>query len=170
MEDQPDSNPSQDSNDPERLRPGRGVGGDQYVVYGDVRAGGVVGSGSVTGQNFGETITIHQDSGGDGGDPAVEFTNLLSELRELISRAKEAGELTPDVAEQIIDNLGAAEKIAKQADDRPKGAVAKRLETVADMIDAAVDTFAGQSGQMARMLLSALPVVALLVKLAVRYF
>ena len=158
MENKPDPNPE---------APKREMGGDHIVITGNVGPGAVIGSGSVQADYFaGRDLIVN----GVKAESPDRFNDLLSDLRTIVTQAKEAGELGEQVAQQILDNIDEATEIVETNPEKPpKGPLVKRLESVADMLDAAVDVI-NVDGGVAKILLKAMPIAALLVKIAIRFF
>ncbi len=158
MENKPDPNPD---------APKREMGGDHIVITGNIGPGAVIGSGSVQADYIaGNDLIIN----GTVAETPERFSDLLTDLRSIVAQAKEAGELGEQVAQQIIDNIDEAAEIVKTNPEKPpKSALVKRLESVADMLDAAVDVI-NVDGGVAKILLKAAPIAALLVKIALRFF
>lgn len=114
----------------------------------------------------GRDLTIN----GSGAGNHNQFANLLADLSKLIEEARTAGELDEKATKDVLDSITAAADLAKKDDKPPKGKLIAKLQYVADVLDAAVDTFATEVGGVAKTLLRALPIVALLIKLASRIF
>lgn len=142
------------------------AGGDHNVVHGSVGPGSVVGRGSVHAQNIAQGDIIIE---GDHTDTHAQFAGLLDELEDLIKEAQKAGELDDKRAKEAIDNLETASEMIREEKEPPKSKIMEKLQYVTDVIDAAVDTFSDSQGP-AKILLKALPVAALLIKLAARIF
>lgn len=142
------------------------VGGDHIVIHGNVGPGANVGKGSVRADQIaGHDLIVN----GVLANGQNQFGDLLTELRNLLVEAKEAGELDDQMAQEAISNVEAAVELVTGEKTPAKPTLIKKLETVVDLIDAAVDTF-GAEGGVAKILLRALPIAALLVKLALRFF
>lgn len=145
------------------------VGGDHIIIQGNVGPGASVGSGSVTADYIAQgDITINNGGGAKANSPE-QFVELLADLRALLEQAKEKGELDPLLAGQAIKNLDTAVEMVSKEQKPPKPELLKRLEAVAQMIDAAVDMLT-QDGSVGSILLKALPVAVMLVKLATHLF
>ncbi len=144
------------------------VGGDHIVIQGNVGPGANVGSGSLTADTIaGGDITIT-----NGGAPAnghQQFAEMLADLRAMLEQAKEKGELDPLLAGQAIKNLDSAQELVTKDKKPPKSEIMKRLEAVAQMIDAAVDMLT-QDGSVGSILIKALPVAVALIKIASHLF
>lgn len=135
-----------------------------------ISVGGNVGPGAVLGPNShvqadniaGRDITIQ------GPEPATQkvedFSTLLGDLRGLIEQAREKGELTEGDADKALDSIEVASTLAVQ-EKPPKKALLGKLEDISDLLDGAADTIESAGGA-ARTILKAIPIVALLLKLA----
>jgi hypothetical protein len=168
MDNKPNSNLDGQKKETPSSPPGSTIGGDHIIIQGSVGAGANVGSGRVTADYISQgDMTIHP-AGAKANTPE-QFVEMLGDLRTLLEQAKEKGELDPLLAGQAIKNLDAvAEQVAKE----PKPAkpdLIKRLEAVAQVIDAAVDMLT-QDGSVGSILLKALPVAVMLVRLASHLF
>lgn len=140
------------------------VGGDQNVVNGQSVIAVVGGSGAIQA----DKIAIG-DIYGDAAAPSspAEFAELVSSLADLITEAKNAGELPDTMAAKAISSLVETTELIKKEEKPPKGQIMRRLQYVADVLEAAVDMFSGADG-VASILLRALPVVNLLIRVAGR--
>ena len=164
MDNKPDLNSSAPKKEAESGQ--HPVGGDRIEIHGNVGPGASVGRGAV----YADQIAGHDliVSGVLTGDQS-QFGDLLTELKALLLQAQEAGELDEPVADQAITELDAAVDLIKQESKLDRQNLIKKLKAVTDLIDAAVDTFSAEGG-VAKVLLRALPIAALLLKLAVRFF
>lgn len=143
------------------------AGGDHIVIYGDVGPGANVGRGSARSDyNAGRDLIIN----GVVAETPDQFADLLAELHGLIQEAQQAGELDEPTAQDVLSSLESATDMIRQETKPVKSKLIKKLQYVADVIDAAVDVFDTQAGGVAKFLLRALPFAALLVKLASRIF
>ncbi len=164
MDDKPDSNLSDPEDDAERRA--YTVGGDYNVVGGSV-TGGVVGRGSArVGYIAGNDINLGRSTPAE---QAREFSELMVKLKDLIVEAHKSGELSEPIARKALTNLSEAAQMVTKGPKPSKRQVVRRLEYVADVLDMAVDLFTANGG-IARVLLQASPVVALLIKIASRLF
>lgn len=176
MLDKPNPNPGEPKREippappePRTVLPGS-VGGDHIVIQGSVGSGANVGSGSVTADQIaGGDITIINNGGGKAANSPQQFVEMLGDLRTMLEQAKEEGELDPLLAGQAIKNLNSAEELITKDQKPPKPEILKRLEAVAQMIDAAVDMLT-QDGSVGSILLKALPVAVALIKVASHLF
>jgi hypothetical protein len=91
----------------------------------------------------------------------------MVELRRTIIEAHKSGEINERVARKMIDNLNDTAKLATEADPPPKNAILSKLQYIADVLDTAVDMLDNGPG---RVLVRALPIAALLIKIATRIF
>ena len=128
--------------------------------------------GNVIGTVGGGQFQAHNVAGGDiilGGQPIPqtrdEFDKLLTELKELLAQAVQAGEIENERdAEAAVEDLQDAEAEAEA--EEPRSSRLKRyLENVAETLEgsAQVATAAGKVGQA---VIKAAPIAAALVKLA----
>lgn len=139
------------------------IGGDHHVINGHSVIANI-GSGSIQA----DKIAIG-DIYGDAAAPSspAELAELVTSLTDLITEAKDAGELPDTVAAKAISSLVETTELIKKDEKPPKGQVMRRLQYVADVLEAAVDMFADGDG-VASILLRALPIVNLLIRVAGR--
>ena len=165
MANQPDPNRTEPEKEiPQRDHPS---GGDT-ITTGDVGVGASVGRGSVVADNIaGRDIIIHNGKSAE--DDKAEFSSGMLRLKELIVKAYRAGELNEKTAKKALANLTETDEMITKEQKPPKAKIVGRLQYIADVLDAAVD-FLGTQGGVAKVLLEALPVAALLVKIATRIF
>lgn len=164
MDDKPDSN--QQMTDEESDTGHASVGRDHIVITGDVGTGANIGSGTYTADNVaGGDITVN--NGPEATADRAEFTRQMLELRRTIVEAHKSGEINERVARKMIDNLNDTAKLASEADPPPKNAILSKLQYIADILDTAVDMLGNGPG---RVLVRALPIAALLIKIATRIF
>lgn len=166
MSDKPDTNPNEKKE--EIPHPdGFSVGRDYIVVQGSLDTGSVAGSGSVSAQNIARgNIT---NNVGKSAEDKAKFADLMVELRDLIVEAHRSGELPEPVARKAVENLKETAELIKKAEKPPKNQILSKLQYVADILEAAVDMLSASSGPMS-ILLKAMPIAALLIKLASRIF
>jgi hypothetical protein len=165
MQDQPNSN--QTSSQKDAAAPSAGSG-DHIVVTGNIGPGASIGRGSVRSTYIaGNDLTVNNGKVAEG---QTQFTDLLADLKELIMQAKEKGELDGMLAKQAVEQLETAAEMVKKDKKPDKPILIKKLEAVADMIQAAVEMFTAGEGGIATILIKALPIAAILVKLATRLF
>lgn len=144
-------------------------GGDTITIQGNVGHGAVIGRGSMSAHNIvGGDMTLN-NSGVMAGDQA-QFSDLLIELKELLVKAHQCGEMPEPQAKEAIQTLEKTVTEIKKEEKPPRPAIVTGLERVADMIEDAVDIFNSQGAGVAKTLIRALPIAALLVKLALRIF
>lgn len=137
------------------------------MIYGNVGPGASVGRGQVKAVNI---------SGGDmvvGSLPGIEgqiqFAELLAQLKELLLKARDVGEIDEGRAEAIVQGIDAAATQVKTEKPPIKDRLVETLQTVANLVDQAIDTISAAGGT-ALILLKALPVVSLLIRLVNRIF
>ncbi len=179
MNDKPDSNQSKPQEEisshrqgvpaaSDAAQPPPSVGGDHISIGGNVGPASNVGRGSVHIDQFaGHDLIIH--NGLPREEAEVQFTEEMTRLRSLIVKAFKAGELSERTARKALGHLEETAKLIAQEEKPPKIEIVRRLQYVADVLDAAVD-FLGASGGVAKVLLQAIPVAALLIRLAVQLF
>jgi hypothetical protein len=140
------------------------VRGDQINIGGNVFPGAVVGSGSsqigilINGVNIGSGQEVTRE----------HFVEMLKQLRSLVARAEQAGELEPRAARQTLKNLEEAVDMATR-DKPPKTRLLAKLTVIADLLDAAASTADLARGAF-QWLIKAVPIAAILVELAQRLF
>lgn len=143
------------------------VGRDHITAH-DVGAGASIGSGSVSAENIaGHDLTI--SNGAQRREEETRFAEEMGHLRGLIVKAYKAGELSEATARKALANLEETGKLIAQERKPPRIEIVRRLQYIADILDAAAD-FLSSSGGVAKVVLQALPVAALLIKLASRLF
>lgn len=143
------------------------VGGDHIVIQGDVGAGANVGRGSVQNDYLAQgDIVINNGILADGQN---QFVNMLGDLKTLLRQAQEKGELDAPLAKEAIDNLDGTTEIIEKEKKPPKPEIIKRLESVANLIGAALDMLT-QEGTVGSILLKALPIAVTLIKIATKIF
>ncbi|MBN1310857.1 MAG: hypothetical protein JXB30_05495 [Anaerolineae bacterium] len=165
MQDQPNSNPTTPQKD---TAASSSVGGDHIVITGNVGPGVNIGRGSATFQNIAGNDLITNN--GVIADGQTQFTELLDDLKEMILQAKEKGELDGVLAKQAVEQLETAGEMVKKEKKAAKPLLIKKLEAVAELIEAAVEVFTAGDGGVATVLVKALPIAYMLVKLAARIF
>ena len=166
MDNKPDTNLSQPKKE---IPPAPStVGGDHIVIQGNVGAGASVGSGRVISEYIAQGDMTIQHAGAKTATPE-QFVEMIGDLRVMLEQAKDKGELDPLLAGQAIKNLDAVAEEVSQKDQPHKPDMIKRLEAVAQVIDAAVDMLT-QDGSIGSILLKALPVAVMLVRLATHLF
>jgi hypothetical protein len=165
MDNKPNPNPFAPKKESGEQSPA-GANNNVINIGGDVGMLANVGSGSVyTDQVAGRDLIIN----GVLADSTTGFADLLVDLKDLILKAKEAGELGDTVAQQAVATLEEAAELITKEKKPPKQQLVKKLEFVADLLDAATDLI-GASGGVSKILMQAAPIAAFLVKLALRLF
>lgn len=166
MQNQPNSNPMKPPEEAEQ-KP-LAIAGDYNVVYGSVGPAVVVGRGTVRAEHIaGNDINSLNDKAPP--EQAKQFAELMVKLKDLIVEAHRSGELPEKVARKTLKSLAETAEIVSKEHKPPKTQIVRRLEYVADVLDMAVDLFSANGG-VAKVLLQAMPIVALLIKIASRIF
>lgn len=144
------------------------IGGDNIVVHGNIGPGTVVGSGSATfeGPVAGNDLVIQQ---GSATDEQTQFSDLLSELKELIVKARESGEIGATTAQQVIADLEQATDLVKKDKKPSKGRLVQKLSSVSSVLEAAAEVFIPDESK-AEFLLRAVSIASVLIRLAMRLF
>ncbi len=165
MQDQPNSNQTSLQKEAAASPPG---GGDHIVITGNIGPGSNIGRGSVQSTHIaGNDLVINNGVVAEG---QTQFSDLLADLKEMLLQAKDKGELDDTLAKQAVEQLEAAADMVKKEKKADKPVLIKKLEAVADMIQAAVEMFTAGDGGIATILVKALPIAFMLVKLATRIF
>ena len=164
MDNKPDSNQKlpEKGSAPNHASAGR----DHIVITGDVGTGANIGSGIYSADYIagGDMSVLN---GQNPNPEKVEFAQRMVELRQTIIEAHKSGEINERVARKVIDNLNETAKLATEETPPPKSAILRKLQYVADILDTAVDMLGDGPG---RVLVRALPIAALLIKIATRIF
>lgn len=135
-----------------------------------INIGGNVGPGAAIGSNAtvqakghiaGRDITANSETNGQ---TPEDFVKILGELRKLIEMAQQEGELEKAAAKIALEGIDAATEMAAQ-EPPPKRPIIRKLEDLSELLDGAADTFKAAGGA-ARVIGRAVPVAALLLKLA----
>jgi hypothetical protein len=168
MDEQPNPNrnlpQTEDSKDNKSVT----IGGDHNVVHGNVGPGAVVGRGTVHGTHFaGHDLIIQQGSSST--DEETQFSDLLVELKELIVKARESGEIGVTAAQQVISDIEQASDLVKKDKKPPKGRLVQKLSSVSSVLEAAVEVVVPDESK-AEFLLRAVSIAAVLIRLAMRLF
>lgn len=141
----------------------------------NITIGGNVGPGSALGQdasvraeNISGRDTHVVDHSVDNRQQAApktpeDLSKMLDELRGIIEKAHQAGELEADTASKVIENVQVAADMASQP-QLPKKSLLRRLQDVADLLDAAAKAIE-KAGGVATVVQEAIPMVALLLDL-----
>lgn len=144
---------------------------DMHIsIGGNVGPGAVIGRGTVQADNIaGRDIIAGHDltTSGDGdisGMTTDDFRSILAEVRKMIVRAQEEGELPEEVAQVALQDIDEATQLAEEKPPR-KTHIARKLDDVSEILDGATETIEAAGG-VARVVGKTLPFVALLVKLA----
>ncbi len=174
MDNKPDSNQSKPSKetshnpDVSSDPPPFGVGGDHITIGGNVGPASAIGRGTVRVDQFaGRDLIIH--NGLPREEAEAQFSEEIAKLRSLIVKAFKAGELSERTARKALSHLEETTKLITQDDRPPKIEIVRRLQRIADVLEAAAE-FMEEKGGVAKVLLQALPVAALLVRLAMQLF
>ena len=85
---------------------------------------------------------------------------MLGELRAMLEKAQQAGELEDEAATTAIENVQAAADMASQPSP-PKKSLLRRLQDVGQLLDAAAKAIESAGG-VATVVQEAIPMVALL--------
>jgi hypothetical protein len=166
MDNQP--NPNRNSTQKEDGRDNKSVtiGGDHNVVHGDVRSG-VVGRGTVNGTYFaGNDLIIQQDGSSD---EQTRFSDLLAELKELIVKARESGEIGVSAAQQVISEIEQASDLVTNEKKPPKNKLVQKLSSASSILEAAAEVLVPDESK-AEFLLRAVSIASVLIRLAIRIF
>lgn len=160
MTDQPNPNP----NDQKREIP---HAPGSIIVYGNVGPGASIGSGSVTADQIAGNDLIINGTNID--NQGQRFADLLEDLKDLLVKAKDSGELPMEKAQEVIKELEAAKEMIEGQKKPPKDTLIQRLQRVVEVIDDVIDNL-NESNHPAAVLLKALPFAALLIRLASQIF
>ena len=160
MEDKSKTNDTTPSTEP--ARPIRASGGDYIVVQGNVGPGANLGRGSVhidqlAGRDLivnGRTTTASID----------QFQVLLEALRDMVEAARASGELDDQAAQTVLGEINSVADLASSKPP-PKTRLIEKLQQVAESLEATHELLT-TGGKVARILIKAIPIAALLVKLA----
>jgi 2-oxoglutarate dehydrogenase complex dehydrogenase (E1) component-like enzyme len=138
---------------------------DIIIINGDVGTGASI-KGSVNANNIaGGNIIISGNTVGT----QEQFASLLKDLQALIDQAKAAGELDDAAAQSANTDLEEATTAIESEDKPPKRFLMEKLESVSNTLSAAAEALT-VSGKVAKILIKAIPFVALLIRLAERLF
>jgi hypothetical protein len=134
-----------------------------------ISVGGNVGPGAVIGPN--SSVRADKIAGRDiittnevTNKTPEDFYRILEELRRLIEVARQEGELDEAVAKVALEHVQSATDLAKQKPP-PKRPLLRKLQDLSDLLDGAADTIESAGGA-ARVIVKAVPIAALLLKLA----
>ena len=138
---------------------------DIIIINGNVGPGASI-KGSVNANNIaGGNIIISGNTVGT----QEQFASLLKDLQALIDQAKAAGELDDAAAQSANTDLEEAATAIESEDKPPKRFLMEKLESVSNTLSAAAEALT-VSGKVAKILIKAIPFVALLIRLAERLF
>ncbi len=138
---------------------------DIIIIDGNVGPGASI-KGSVNANNIaGGNIIISGNTVGT----QEQFASLLKDLQALIDQAKAAGELDDAAAQSANTDLEEAATAIESEDKPPKRFLMEKLESVSNTLSAAAEALT-VSGKVAKILIKAIPFVALLIRLAERLF
>ncbi len=138
---------------------------DIIIIDGNVGPGASI-KGSVNANNIaGGNIIISGNTVGT----QEQFASLLKDLQTLIDQAKAAGELDDAAAQSANTDLEEAATAIESEDKPPKRFLMEKLESVSNTLSAAAEALT-VSGKVAKILIKAIPFVALLIRLAERLF
>lgn len=169
MEEQPNSNMKPADGEPpksgEKPPVPPSVGGDSVVVYGDVGMGAGLGHANITIKQAAGRDIWNIGSGSDESEDFSRFAEKMKELRDLIISARNAGELNPTLADEALDNLEQVAELVAEAEAPPRRPLLSKLGYVGDILDTAADMVEDST-----VITRAIPVAALLVKIATRIF
>jgi|GEM_PF-900894 len=167
METKPNPNPKEPTKS--TVSPHISIGRDHIVVRGDIGTGSNIGSGSVRARQIAGGDQINVGNGQPSEDDKNTFAAKMAELRDLIIAAKDKGELDGKLAEEALSNLEEAAQLITAAEKPPKSLIIRKLEYIGDILDTASDLLSSGGG-VAAVLAKAVPIAALLVKIATRIF
>ncbi len=138
---------------------------DIIIIDGNVGPGASI-KGSVNANNIaGGNIIISGNTVGT----QEQFASLLKDLQALIDQAKAAGELDDAAAQSANTDLEEAAAAIESEDKPPKRFLMEKLESVSNTLSAAAEALT-VGGKVAKILIKAIPFVALLIRLAERLF
>jgi dihydroorotate dehydrogenase len=164
MTNQPDPNPDASKRE---IPPAPAAGGTSYVVYGSVGPGANIGSGSVTADQIaGNDIVIN---GMNIDNQGQKFADLLNDLKDMLLKAREAGEIPVEKAQEVIEQIESARELVEQEKKPSKETLIQKLQRVMEVIDDVLENVS-ESKSPAAILIKALPFAALLIKLAAQIF
>ena len=161
-----------DQPNPNISTPGKETASPNTVNYnisigGDVGVGSSIGFGSVSADQIaGNDIVIN---GMNIDNQGQKFADLLGDLKDLLLKAKETGELIEPAANEVIKQIDSAKDLIEKEKNPPKDTLIEKLHRVMETIDDALEGL-NRSHAPAVMLLKALPFVAMLIKLASQIF
>jgi hypothetical protein len=168
MDNQPNPNRNLPQKEDDRGNKSVTIGGDHIIVHGNIGPGVVLGGGTVNGTNFaGNDLIINE--GASSSTEQTQFSDLLAELKELIIKARETGEIGVSAAQQVITDIEQASDLVKREKKPPKGRLVQKLSSVSSVLEAAVEVIIPDESN-AEFLLRAVSIAAVLIRLAMRVF
>ncbi len=141
------------------------VGGDSVVVHGDVGMGAGLGHAHITIKQAAGRDIWNIGSESDESEDFSRFAEKMKELRDLIISARDAGELNPGLAGEALENLEQVADLVAEAETPPRRPLLSKLGYIGDILDTAADMVEDST-----VITRAIPVAALLVKIATRIF
>lgn len=138
---------------------------DIIIINGDVG----------NGANIKSTISANNIAGGNiiiSGNTVgtqEQFASLLKDLQTLVEQAKAAGELDDAAAQQANTALEEATNAVESEGKPPKRFLMEKLESVSETLNAAAESLT-IGGKVAKVLIKAIPFIALMIRLAERLF
>ena len=104
------------------------TGNVSYTVHGHVSAGSNVGPGSVNAKQVAGRDLITINNGKTQDDDFTRFADKMSELKDLILEAREAGEIPAELADEALTNLkDVAEAVGKDKKTAAKPLISTTL-------------------------------------------
>ncbi len=139
---------------------------DSIVIYGNVGVGASVGRGSVNAEQIaGNDLIVN----GTMIDNQGQFADLLENLKEMMIKAKEIGELPVQLAHDVIQEIDSAQDLVKDEKKPPKETLIKKLQNVVEMLDNVLETVS-ESRSPAAILIKAVPFAMTLIRIATQLF
>jgi hypothetical protein len=139
--------------------------GNTYSISigGNIGAGASIGFGSVTADQIaGNDIIVN---GMNIDNEGQRLSELITELKDLLNKAHQAGELPEDKAREVISTLEQAQELVEKEKVPPKGTLMQKFQRVMEVIDDVLDSM-NDSKHPAALLIKALPLAAVLIKIA----
>jgi hypothetical protein len=138
---------------------------DIIIIDGDLGTGANI-KGTINANNIaGGNIVISGNTVG----AQDQFVSLLKDLQALIDQAKTAGELDEPAAQQANAALEEAAAAVENEEKPPKRYLIEKLESVSDTLNSAAEALT-IGGKVGKILIKAIPFVALMIRLAERLF
>jgi len=138
---------------------------DTIIIDGDVGVGANIKGATYANNIAGGNIIISGNTVG----AQEQFVSLLKELQTLINQAKTAGELDEPTAQRTNAEIEEAAAAAEGEGEPRKRVLLEKLASVSSILSAAVEALTS-AGRAAKILVKALPFVALLLRLAEQLF